>query len=650
MGGFNKIDLNTKEESSSNKSSADSQISVLKTKKSFKLPKKWFIPLIVVVLLLLSSVFTVVLPAKKTINSAKKTYTQAKKAMDAVKKQNIALAGEELVLAKKELLATQKDLKSMSYLKFVPIAKGYYNDADHLLKAGVYGVDAAKLLTDSLAPYADVLGLKGQGSFVGGSAEQRIQTAVLTMGKITPKIDEISKYLIEAEKEIHAVDPGHYPSFLGGSKIKTQLSQLKTVASEGVVFVNEAKPLIKVFPSLLGESKEKKYLVLFQNDNELRPTGGFITAYAIFRVDRGNIQVEGSSDIYALDNAISKKPQAPEILKKYLDENIVNLRNVNYSPDYVESMKTFYSIYSPNGKANIDGIIAIDTNVLVSTIKILDDQISAAGMTFTTKIDKRCDCPQVIYALEDTISRPVNYQKSGRKDILGVLLYEIMKKALSSSPKIYWGPLMQSLVTQTSQKHVLFYLLDKDAQNGIEALNAAGRIRPFEGDYLHINEANFKGQKANLFIKESVTQEVNVKGDGSVEKTITINYKNSFPPSDCNLERGGLCLNADLRNVVRIYVPKGSQLIDSKGSEVKVSTGEEFGKTVFQGFLRVRPMGAAKYTITYKLPFKLEKGSPLPMLIQKQAGTDAFEYETKLNGKKVKKFNLDTDKEIKLEI
>ena len=118
---------------------------------------------------------------------------------------------------------------------------------------------------------------------------------------------------------------------------------------------------------------------------------------------------------------------------------------------------------------------------------------------------------------------------------------------------------------QIDQKHVLFYLYDKDAQQGIQAVNADGRIRPFTGDYLHINEANFGGQKANLYVRKTVEQNYEVKNDGNIIKTVTINYKNPHPASDCNLERGGLCLNAVYRNWFRIYtfLPLFPYLINS---------------------------------------------------------------------------------------
>lgn len=649
MEGFNKIEL------ASGKDSDDANNPRRKIK--FRMNRKVIkiiLPIIVILFVLsIISYFTVFLPAKNVYAQGIKAYQQAQKIWDAIKNQDIEEASAAISATKKELAKSQKSLASFSYVRFIPFANLYYNDADHLLKAGVHGLDSATILVDSLEPYADVLGLKGEGgSFVMGTAEERIQTAVLTMGKITPKIDDIAGSLTKARKEIDEVDPNHYYSFLGLSDVKNQLGRLRTLADEGIILVEQARPFIKTLPSLLGDPEQKRYLVIFQNDKELRPTGGFITAYSIFRIDKGVVHVDRSGDIYDLDNHIVGKEKAPDPILNYLGKVYeLNLRDSNLSPDFVESMKTFESLYEKvPGRIEVDGIIALDTHVLVSTIKILDDEVFASGIRFTSKTDDRCDCPQVIYELEDQISRPVGFEREGRKQLLGSLLYAIMEKALKSSPGMYWGPLFQDMFTKISEKHVLLYLYAKEAQDGVEALNAAGRIRPFEGDYLHINQANFGGAKSNLFVKESVTQDYKVEGDGAIVKNVTVSYVNPYAPSDCNLERGGLCLNATLRDWIRIYVPEGSKLIEFKGSEVKMSSYEELGKTVFEGFLTVRPKGSATFTISYRLPFKVAGGSPLPLLIQKQPGTHDNEYTVKVGGKEIEKFPLLTDKEIKIKL
>lgn len=648
MNGFDKIEFNKKD---SPKKQEDN-IAMKSDNKKNKLRKKLSFAIIISIIVLILIGFLISIPVYNVYNSGLKTYREARILFDAVKKQNIVVASEELVKTKKYLQETQKSLNTLSPLKFIPILAWYYNDADHLITAGSKTLDSAGIAIEAIEPYADVLGLKGQGSFTSGPAEDRIRTAILTASKITPKIDDISVSLSEVEKEMDQIDPAHYPGFLFGNKIQSQLSTIKSFSKNGVAFVNEARPLIKVLPSLLGESEEKKYLILFQNDKELRPTGGFITAYAILRVDKGVIHIDKSEDIYSLDDSIPGKPSAPEPILKYLPKVYkFNLRDSNLSPDFIESMKTFNSLYDKAGeKVKVDGIISMDTSVLVETIKILDDKITAGGLTFNTKNDPRCDCPQVIYELEDNISRPVNYVKVKRKGLLGELLQALMTKALSSSPKIYWGPLFQTLIAETNEKHILFYLFDKDAQSGIEALNAAGRIKNFDGDYLHINQTNFSGAKVNIFLKEEVENNYDIKSDGTITKTVVIRYKNPHAPSDCNLERGGLCLNAEYRDWFRIYVPKGSKLVESKGSQVKISTYEELDKTVFDGFLTVRPQGIATLTLTYALPFKLASNSPLPLLIQKQAGTYNNKYTVTVNGKTKDAFELLTDKELKLKI
>ncbi|HYM65220.1 MAG TPA: DUF4012 domain-containing protein, partial [Candidatus Sulfotelmatobacter sp.] len=610
MDGLKKIDFNLENQGvkeDSNISSLNSKPQMQRRKINFKnIPKsrKSASVLVIVVLLILFSIFGIYLPATKVYKSAKLTYVDAQAAGWAIKTQNVSLASDQLAKTKTDLQVAQKDLNSMGYLRFVPIASWYYNDAYHFMQAGEHGINAATILVDSIKPYADVLGLKGQGSFVGGTAQQRIETAVKTIGKITPRIDDISSELSIVRQEIDKVNPGHYPTLIFGKKVRDTIDNVKNLTDQSVNIITSAKPLIKILPEVLGEPNEKKYLIIFQNDKELRPTGGFITAYAVFRLDSGVIHVDSSSDIYALDATVPNKPTAPRPILTYLPKvSQLNLRDNNLSPDFKVSMDAFYKMYKTAGDATkVDGIIAVDTNALVSAMDVLGD-ITTDGITFTTKNDPRCDCPQVIYQLEVLADQPAQIIKENRKGIIGDLMYAIMTKAFQSSPKKYWGPLFQTMLTQMSQKHVLFYMNSMDAQKGFEGLNAAGRIMPYEGDYFHLNEANFGGAKSNLFITQDVSQDYSVGSDGSITKTVTVNYKNPFAPSDCNLERGNLCLNAILRDWFRIYVPKGSQLVSSQGSEVKVTSYEELGKTVFEGFLTVRPQGASKLVVSYKLPF-----------------------------------------------
>ncbi|MDO8269276.1 MAG: DUF4012 domain-containing protein [Candidatus Levybacteria bacterium] len=646
--GFQKIDL-TSTEDTITPSPMESRNARKKRKFriNFKNKKVLTYGGIALVVILLVTLF-VGFRAFAVYKQAMKVKAQASIAFTQLKQQDIALAREELAKTQTEITGLKKEMTGLSFLKFVPLISGYYNDADHMVKASSFGVNAGIITADALIPYVDVLGLKGKGTFTGGTAQDRIRTAVKTMGKVVPQIDKIEKELIQAKGEIDQVNPGHYPAIGKLKAVREQLTQLQNITDGAVVAVGQGKPLIKALPTLLGEKEGKKYLLLFQNDAELRPTGGFLTYYAIFRVEEGDIKVDSSSDIYNLDNSISSHPAPSPIIRKYFPSvKQAFIRDSNLSPDFVESMKSFNELYELSSQKNeVDGIIAINTHFFVNIIRILGE-VEASGLKFTADNDPRCDCPQVVYTLEDEISRPVNYVKTNRKGLVGDLMLATLDKALKSSPKLYWGQLFQQFIVDANEKNILFYLYDKDAQNGIEALNWAGKVREFTGDYQYINDANFGGQKSNLFVDKTLAIDYSVGKNGEIKKKVTIEYKNPKPHSDCNLERGGLCLNATLRNYQRMLVPKGSVLDSSKGSQVKVETFEDLGKTVFDAFFTVNPQGKATMTYEYSLPFKVTE-KELPLYIQKQPGVDSMPTVITVNGKKVQEFDLRSDMQLKL--
>jgi hypothetical protein len=384
---------------------------------------------------------------------------------------------------------------------------------------------------------------------------------------------------------------------------------------------------------MLGKDEEKRYLIIFQNEFERRATGGFLTAYAFFKIKDGKIELQDSTNIYDLDNAIANHPPAPEKIKQYhVNVNRFYIRDSNLSPDYVESIKLFESLYKKSSVAQeYDGIISMDAHVLVDMLRIFGDT-EAGGQVFSAQQDERCDCPQAIYAIFDNVGRPVNYIREDRKGILGSLMNALFQKAIGFSPSQYWGPMAQEMLRNMDEKHILLYFKDPEMQKAVEKMNYGGRIAETDGDYLHINNVNFAGAKSNLFVTEEIKSKTTFKG-GKVEREVKIVFKNPYPHSDCNLERSSLCLNATLRNWIRFYVPKGSELGDFKGSETDVLTYDDLGKTVFEGFMRVNPEGRAEVTVTYTLPDTITKDN-YKLLVQKQGGVSEQEIEIVVDGKK----------------
>lgn len=607
-----------------------------------------------------------ILPLRGVIAKAKEVSVVGKELSAAVKNQDLIKTKEYLGQTREKMTELRQEYAKILPMKYIPFVGVYIADGEHGVNAGFAALDAGDKAIEALEPNADLLGLKGKSTFVSGSADDRIQVAVKTMSALTPKINDMAKSVDILRREVDAIDPNRYPTRLGKTLIREKIVTMKEVIGNAAnLFVN-AQPLLINLPKLLGEPSEKRYLVLFQNDKELRATGGFITAYAQFRFVKGKAILEKADDIYALDAAISKRTPAPrEILAFHKGVFNLNIRDSNLSPDFKHSMQQFETLYSTAGGAEqIDGIWAVDTHVLVEALRILGP-IGVYGRQFSAEIDKRCDCPKAVYELEDYSTRPVNYVRTARKDIIGILMQSILKQALGVSPSKYWGRLFQMLIAEINQKHVLAYFHDDSAQKAAESFNLAGRIMTAsesaavfkyqEGngwDYLHINNSNMAGAKSNMFVSSKVAKDVTVGSDGTMTTKLTVEYKNPYPGSDCGLESGGLCLNAPLRNWVRVYAPLDSKLLSSQGTQspkdgkpVAMNTYNSLGKTVFEGFLIVNPLGTARLDLSYTSPVK-EVDGKYRILIQKQPGTDLIEYSIKVGGRLLRKFNLETDTEL----
>jgi len=622
--------------------------------KRIKGNKKLSIFLAVFTFLVLVGLIGIVLPALAVVNQAKSV---EKKARETKK----VLATKDLTLIKNKLLETSAEVEKLNkkyhrliLLKFLPGLHNYYFDGQRAISAAKAGVDAGKIVTEAIEPYQDFLGFKeasesSQLTSGAKTTEERINFLVESFQGIKPRLDEIEKELDTIKQNVELIRAERYPENFRGQKLREKIVKGKENLAEINDFIKEGRPLIEQIDWLLGKNEPRHYLFLFQNDGELRPTGGFWTAYGILKVDNGKITPLISEDIYALDARFDSTIPVPRPIKKYHKKVYYwHLRDMNLSPDFKKSVEEFTQHYKTiKGNRQFDAVIAIDTQVLVDILKVLG-RIGVPGWgNFSPEPDDRCwGCPQVVYHLELLADKPVATTRANRKGFLAPLMHSIIANALGS-PKEQVASLTNVVFENLKSKHVLVYFPDETLEGAAESLKIAGRIDSFEGDYFHLNDANFAGAKSNLFITQEVKQDFKFGKDNQVTKKVTVAYKNSAPASDCNLERGGLCLNGLYRNWFRFYVPAGSKLIKMTGSEVEPVIYEELGKTVFEGFYGNKyplyPQSGTRVSIEYELPPRINKKG-LKMLIQKQPGTKAPQYEVLVNGQSKKKFALTTDR------
>lgn len=214
--------------------------------------------------------------------------------------------------------------------------------------------------------------------------------------------------------------------------------------------------------------------------------------------------------------------------------------------------------------------------------------------------------------------------------------------------------LAEAFFKNINQKHILAYFTDPEMEKIAESANITGKIVATDKntDYFHLNDTNFASAKSNIFITQKIKHDITIK-NGTVEHKVSITYINPAKPSNCNLEKGDLCLNAPrYRDLFRLYVPIGSKLIKMTGSEVEPVLYEELGKQVFEGFYGNKyPLYAQsnlKTSVQYTSNVSLNSGY-YTLLLQKQPGTKSTPYELTINGTK-QIFGWVADKTIKIKL
>lgn len=555
---------------------------------------------------------------------------------DQFKAQNLPGAKAEYEKISGQIDTIESQLNQLSFLAGLPMTNKYWQDGQAIIRAARSGEVAGDKFIATIEPYSDVLGLSGAVQDPSETnAENRIKLLLETLEKSLPELDSVANELDTVSRELSSINPNDYPEQLAGQPIRSRVEQIQNTANVAASLLSEFRPVIEQIPNVAGASGErKKYLVLFQNDNELRPTGGFLTAYSIIYIEDGKVTPDYSDDIYELDKKYRSRIPIPEQLGKYLTtERYWNLRDMNISPDFRVSMEQFFPEFQKIGAKDLDGIIAVDTEVLTRLLNVIGPVNVPGYGTFTAEPTPKCDCPQVVYALSEIITRPTNYIREDRKGILGPLMREVLTKVYDA-PSEKNSALFQVAIELLAGKHVQLYFPEESLQTAAETANVAGRMITPESsqstDFFALINSNLGGAKSNLFVTYEMEQAVVQENDQTIKKTVEITYKNSRKADNCNLEAGLLCLNSTLRDWTRIYVPLGSTLIESAGFIEQPNTYEEGGFTVFDGFFTLEPDSAAKLKLTYSVPYTDQDIYNLQLW--KQSGVVKFPLIIDLNG------------------
>ncbi len=344
------------------------------------------------------------------------------------------------------------------------------------------------------------------------------------------------------------------------------------IAAIGLILLLALFPILRImmgpFGSFLfhiGKFWNSTTLILFQNEAELRPSGGFISAIGILEIKNG-IPHLTVKDSYSIENP-PDSVRAPDAIEKIFSDDPKYrgwvFRDSNFSPDFPESAQKALEFvqYDPQfSKKNFDAVVAIN----FETIRLLFNSFGPInGMTGDTlflslqRTTKNID----LHSTEDLKNRKNTLNESA-KDLMSTIGYFHLPDAL------------KIVADSADRKDVQMWFADHTLQKIVEGKKWDGTL-PLENFFL-VNIANLGAKKSDRYLYKHYFSDITVDSKGRVEEKFTIQFHH----------RGGENLSSGPGYYfIRVYRPYDTRMkepLSSQWSQKSViGQYEEFSHYVF---------------------------------------------------------------------
>lgn len=547
--------------------------------------------------------------------AAKRALTDAEA---AVRAGDVEEAAETLSDAAVAIDRAQSGAGMLTYAEYLPWVGARY-------EAGVAVLDAVDKTVDvllsaigivnelretmdsaeSLLGWKDVAGT--ETSFSSLPAETKAQV-FRELASSLPELRKMQAKLGLAQKDLESFHELEVADSFAGiiTPFEETLDQLK----KGVDLLVPFASIISEFAGIEGD---RQFLLMFMNDTELRPSGGFLGTYGLMIVRDGDIKSITTGDTYHIDQLVKGASDyyvaSPEPIKTYLEQPIWYFRDSTWDPDFEDAARTTAQLlrqeiaYSGQPVPEIHGVIGLTTDVLANLLYIIgpitiDDQTFNGGnfaeaLEWEVEIDFHID----------------GIPREQRKELVGVLADEIMDRTLAL-PMSSWQTLFDLFTYSFEQKDMALMSYDEGTQAALDDAGWSGEVGTAGADdVLLLVDANMASLKSDPVVERTIDYVV-VPTSKGLQAKVDVTYRH-FGGFDWKTSR--------YRTYSRIYVPQGSKLVSSSGSMKndlirnpggeagEVTTLDEYGLTSYGAFISIEPGETRTLSFTYLLPSSVQQ-------------------------------------------
>lgn len=383
----------------------------------------------------------------------------------------------------------------------------------------------------------------------------------------------------------------------------------------GFITYQQLAPLL---PDLLARDGKRTYAVVFQNEQELRATGGFIQAIALVTIEDGMIIDTQVVSSYQLDERLAAVVTPPNDLRQVLDEERLFLRDSNWNPDFSTSAEQIMWFLERQLNEDVDGVIGIN-------ISVLEDVLRATGPLdlpqFNELVTDRNINERMEFHSEVTL---VDSDQSS--DYASAVLTALLRKTATLSEEKAQEFLAASALA-LREKRMALYLPESEEQATFTSFGWTGEVlvpscpAQFSDtncivDSFAAIDSNIGINKANFHTTRRDEHVVNVEPTQAIHRH-TVRFENQ---STSNAWPKGA-----YQSYLRFLLPSSARLrtivIDGKSLSADQVITSTIGKQAAVGVLSETPIqDSTEVVITYTVPHALETGDAYTFFLQKQLG------------------------------
>ncbi len=404
--------------------------------------------------------------------------------------------------------------------------------------------------------------------------------------------------------------------------------------------VGQAISIIPIISDILAFDSRKTIMILLQDNQELRPTGGYIDSIGLLSVEKGKIlDYRTLNTFYSIDQKFQGSIKPPEEIEKYLGEKNWRLRDANFDPDFTKSAARSAWFLQKEMDQKVDMVIAVDLNFFKNILE-------TTGDVFLPEFNENISSSNILErAILHSESSFFNKSKN-ISDSFIMKLSEAIYQRIKSLDSISSISLLNNIYKGLEEKSILLWIPDTSSYDYLDAMGFDGRIRvpPKKlvefgniniSDYLAVFESNFGVNKVNHYIDRKISHSMNIDIKGRINIVSALNIINNSPSKAWP---GG-----NYKNYLRFYLPKDvrfeKMLIKNNGNIRKVSSKNIVQETVgdkksIGTLINIKPGDELNIEIYYqfndKMTFNANK-QVYSLYLQKQPGTYDTQTSVEIN-------------------